>query len=164
MGLVGVSYTIIDEKGVSSTAFLSLPDTFSLANTLEFAQDMALLIDAIVGGKITHIGACYQVTLPVGLKAAAAANSDVEEGARFSFDTSGGHITKIRLPTFLESKFSPASKDVNLLDAGVVAFVNGMVAGISEPNPAQTVTPSDSRQEDITAIRTARELFVKDRG
>lgn len=164
MGLVGISYTIADEKGVSSTTFLSLPDTFSLANTLEFAQDMALLIDAIVNGKITHIGACYQVTLPGGLKAAAVANSDVEEGARFSFATSGGHFTRMRLPTFKETLLSPASKDVNLTDADVAAFVNAMISGIAEPAPAQTLIPCDSRAEDITAISTARELFVKDRG
>lgn len=164
MGLVGVSYTIIDEKGVSSTTFMQVPDTFSLANTLQFAKDLALLVDAVIGGKITHIGACYLVTLPAGLKANPIANSDVEEGARFSFNTAGGFVTKMRLPTFLESKLSPASKDVNLLDSAVAAFVNAMVAGIAEANPAQTVTPSDGRQDDITSIRTARELFVKDRG
>jgi len=120
------------------------------------------LIDDLIDGKIVGAGWVLTSTLPSGMKAAAEEFSDVEEGARFTFTTLIPFKTSLRLPTFKESKMLPNSKQVDLTDGGVIAFVDAMEDGVT----ISTVNfhPADARGEQVTVLASARDAFQKDRG
>lgn len=155
--------TVLDEKGKTSTVFSNIPTTFTAAQALEAATDFVSLIDALIKGQVTSVGLCYEVTLPAGIKATPDADSDVEEGALFIWGTELGHTTKMRLPTFDETYIVAGSKQVDLAAAAVAAFTGVITAGTPVVGAA-TVPFTDTRDEDITTLRSAREMFVKDRG
>lgn len=161
-----VLYTIRDGKGQTSTMEIALPSTLTLAKAIAFAGDMALLINNIITGAITRIGIALMIDLPSGLRATPLTTSDVEEGARFQFRTNQGHYTSLRIPTFSEGKIVPGSRQVDLTDGQVAAFVTGMVNGIDIDPTAGTdiVQPSDKRNEDIVALVSAKEQFMSSRG
>lgn len=159
-----IAYTIQDEKGESSTAFLNIPTSFTIAQAIECAQDVGVLIDAVIGGQLTNIGLCYLVTLPGGIKATPDAGSDVEEGARFQFRTAANHLTRFRLPTFLEDLILAGTNTVDLADTDVDALVDAVVTGNAvAAGGGTTVTFTDARDEDITAIDAALESFQRSR-
>jgi hypothetical protein len=155
-----VAFTIQDGKNPpkTSTVFVNIPVVTTAANGITFAQSLAVLLDALIGGKISQISLCYSVSLPGGLKASPNVNADVEEGGKFIFKTVNNHPTSLRLPTFLESLILSGTKSIDLTDLGVDAFVDAMAAGLSG------VSPTDSRDEDVTSLTSGRENFVKDRG
>lgn len=160
-----ITYSVKDSKGVISHFFINLPTSFSLAQALEAAQDFGVLVDNLMGGYISGIGLCYNVTLPGGIKTTADANTDVEEGARFSFNTSGGFFSKFRIPTFLESLLLSGTKQVDLADEDVDAVVSGILDGVAvAAGGGATVTFVDTRDEDLVSLNFARESFGKDRG
>lgn len=161
-----ILYSITDEKSKISTTEVKLPSATAFADVEIFAGQMAALIDTLITGYISRIGIVYQVALPAGIAAAASANSDVEEGARFQFRTTNGFFSGLRLATFNESRIVSGSKDVDTVDADVAAFVTAMVTGIdlSGAGGSGTIQPSDSRNEDLTALEFAREQFLSSRG
>lgn len=165
MGQATITYTVVDSKNERSVMKMHVPDTFALANVLAFAGDVALLIDPLIGGFIINIGLVYDVSLPAGLDSAAEADTDVEEGARFSWVTSLGNFSRFRIPTFRETLIASDSKAVDILDTDVVALINAVVNGLSETEDGtEQVAPCDGRGEDIVSLNTAREAFAKDRG
>lgn len=161
-----ILYSIQDEKGKVSTTEVKLPGATAYADVQIFAAQMAPLIDALVTGGITRIGITENVALPAGLTTAPAANSDVEEGGKFQFRTDGGYFTGLRLPTFDESLVNTGSRDINLEDTDVAAFVNAMKTGIdlSGAGGSGTIQPSDYRDDDIVSLEFAREQFQSSRG
>ncbi len=106
------------------------------------------------------------VDLPAGLRAAPSANSDVEEGGRFQFRTANNFFTSSRLPTLDESKVNAGSRDLNLTDADIAAFVQAVISGIdlTAAGGSGTVTPCDKRNEDVASLEFAREAFQSSRG
>jgi hypothetical protein len=161
-----VLYTIRDGKGEQSTTEVNVPSSLTLSQVTTFAGQMASLIDDLISGAITRIGVALLVDLPVGLKSTPANTSDVEEGARFQFRTDGGFFTSMRIPTFLESLINAGSKDVDLTDTAVAAFVNAMEDGIDPDagGPQPPIPPCDKREEDIVSLDFAREQFLSSRG
>lgn len=161
-----VLYSIQDEKGKTSTTEINLATATTFADADIMAGQMALLIDDMITGAITRIGIVATVDLPVGLKATAAANSDVEEGARFQFRTANGFFSGLRLPTFDEAAIIAGTKNVDLTDADVAAFVTAMVSGLdtSGAGGSGVIVPVDKRNEDLTALEFAKEQFLSSRG
>lgn len=161
MGIFSVLYSVIDAKNAISNTEIAVPDTFSLVQITSFATQMAALIDPLMKGKITRIGIVLAVTLPGGLKATPATDADVEEGARFQFNSAGGFYTGLRLPTFDEALIQPGTKVVDVFDADVLAFIGGMVSGLDVGGVQ--VTPSDKRQADVVSLKSAVEQFQSSR-
>lgn len=161
-----ILYSITDEKAKVSTTEVKLPSATAFADVEIFAAQMAALIDTVIEGYISRIGIVYQVALPGGIKSAANANSDVEEGARFQFRTVNGFFSGLRLATFSEALIVAGSKDVDTVNGDVAAFVTAMVTGIdtSGAGGSGTIQPSDARDEDLTALEFAREQFLSSRG
>lgn len=161
-----IMYSIVDEKGKTSTTEVKIPGATTWTNAVIFAQQLALLIDDLIVGAITRIGITADVELPGGLTASAAANSDVEEGARFQFRTENGFFSGLRLPTFDEAKIAAGTRGVNLADADVAAFVTAMEDGIdlTSYGGSGTVQPCDGREEDLVTLEFAREQFLSSRG
>ncbi|MBN1285875.1 MAG: hypothetical protein JXB47_10795 [Anaerolineae bacterium] len=148
-----ITFSLQDSQGKKSTASVNVPSATTEADTITFAQALAPLVDAITGSKITKMSLSTPITLPGGLKAAPVANSNNNAGALFQFITSGNHYTRTRVPGFPSDKFVTGSQDVDLEDTDVVAFTGAMISG------SGGVSPCDARDEDITAITFARELF-----
>lgn len=161
-----ILYSIEDEKGKRSTTEIKLPGATAYDDVRIFAAQMAPLIDALITGAIVRIGISDTLDLPGGLAAAPAANSDVEEGGRFQWRTNGGYYTGLRLPTFDEAMINAGSRDVNLADTDVAAFLAAMKDGIDlvSEGGSGVIQPSDYRDDDITALEFAREQFQSSRG
>jgi hypothetical protein len=155
---LSILYSIVDAKDVVSTMEINIPTATTLANATTFAQAMAGLINAVTTGVIRRIGVVLSVALPGGLRTGALTNSDVEEGARFQFSTSGGNFTSFRIPTFNELMITSNSRAVDLEDTDVAALVTAMEDGIGG------ITPTDKRNEDVVALTSAREQFQSSRG
>lgn len=158
---VGIIYTILDAKGQASTSEINLDDALSLAQIVGYAQAVATLINGVTTGVLTRVGVVVSVTLPAGLRVAALSNSDVEEGAKFIFNTASGFRTGFRLPTFDETKIASNSRAVDLEDADVAALVNGIVSGLTIGGTV--VSATDKRESDITALTSAKEQFLSSR-
>lgn len=154
---LSILYSIQDAKGLTSTMEINIPTATTLANATTFAQAMAGLLNAVTTGVLTRIGVVLSVALPGGIRTGALTNSDTEEGARFQFRTSGGNFTAFRVPTFLETLIQSNSRAVDLEDTDVAALVTAMEDGISGVNPV------DKRNEDVTALTSAREQFQSSR-
>jgi hypothetical protein len=160
-----VLYSVLDAKGQSSTMEVNVPSSVTFANIVLFASEVAKLIHPLMTGQITRIGVAFTVALPAGLRAAPLANSDVEEGARFQFGTSGGFYTATRIPTIDESIILPGTRQVNTANAAVAALVTALRDGLNlvPVGGTATVSASDSRGEDITSLASAVEMFQASR-
>lgn len=160
-----ILYSIQDGKGKVSTTEVNLPTATNLASATAMAQQLATLINNVITGAIVRIGITLQVTPPGGLRVAAAANSDVEEGARFQYRTQNGFYSGLRIPTFDESLIATGSRDVNVAGA-VATFSTAMISGIDTSGAGGTgvIQPCDKRGEDLVALEFAREQFLSSRG
>lgn len=161
-----IIYSIEDEKQAISDTTIKVPSTTALPNVLLFAAQMSLLINPLIRGAIRRIGVSLTLDLPAGLRTAPLTQSDREEGARFQMATAGGFDTSLRLPTFDESFILPNSRNVDLADPTVAAFVAALTGGINLTplGGTGTVQPTDYRDDDITTVTSAIEQFVKSRG
>jgi len=159
-----IMYTMQDEKTETSTTEVNLPDATSLADAVLYAQELAKLIDPIITGAIVRIGLSKTVAVPGTLDTTADSGSDVEEGARFQFRTSGGFYSGMRLATFDEANISAGSRVV-ATNANTTAFINALVSGINLTGVggSGTIQPCDKRDEDLTALEFAREQFLSSR-
>lgn len=146
----GLNFTVRDSDGDRSTFRVNLPTATAQADVVLFAQALALLADDVIEGVIESIQATLNIALPAGLETTTT-NSDVEHGARFSFQTANGFSTSFRLPTIMDSML--VGKNVYQADPNMAAFIAGIVTGL------EGVAPCDSRGEDITGIVSAVESF-----
>lgn len=162
-----IIYSIKDEKGKLSSTEVNLPTSTAFADVVRFAGAMAQAIEPLVSGSIERVGVAYIVALSTitGLKATPAANSDVEEGARFGFKTVNNFVTAMRIPTFREDFVQAGTREVDTTDPDVAAFVTAMRTGIdlTPLGGAGVVAPVDKRNEDITTLDSAKEQFVSSR-
>lgn len=168
MPAYGIVVSFEDAKGKQSTTMVNVPTGITLANLTIFAQEMVKLIDAQITGIITRVGLAVTFALPSGINVSPNSISDVEEGGYFNFRTAGGYRTSMRVPTFNESLISPGSSDIDTSDPDVAAFVSAMISGIdlTAATPVAgtgTVTPTDSRGDDVVALVDAKEQFVNSR-
>lgn len=160
-------YSIKDEKGKRSTTEVNLPESTAFADVVLFAGAMAQIIEPLISGSIERVGIAFILALSsiTGLKATPAANSDIEEGARFGFKTLGNFTTALRIPTFREDFVTVGTREVDTTDADVAAFVTAMRTGINLTGlgGSGTVAPVDKREEDIVTLDSAKEQFVSSR-
>lgn len=113
-------------------------------------------IDNILDAQIVSMGYTIFPTLPISLKIAPNAGSDVEKTGLFTFnlDVSPVRAFGVDVPGFLPSKF--AGDLINFADAEVVAFVAGLTP------PYGTITPKDERWSySIAAARKGVKSFRK---
>lgn len=160
---VFVTYTVQDAKGAKSTMKINFPDAADIAVLKDFVRGTASMIDALIKGAIVDAGIGLAVDITgLGLKAAPNADSDVEEGARFSWRTVLGTRPQFRMPTFDEAFISAGTKGVDTTDPTVDTFVQRIEQG--RTIGLVNVSPSDDRGEDIISLDGARESFTSSRG
>lgn len=156
-------YTIQDAKGAPSTMLLNFPVNVDIGVLQTFAASTATMINNLITGKIVQAGIGLAVDLSSAtIRATADPNSDVEEGARFSWRSAVGGTTQFRIPTFDEALFLAGTKQVDTADTAVDAFVQRILAG--QTVGITNVSPSDDRGSDVTTLASARESFTKSRG
>ena len=168
MAIGTATFSIRDGKGKtgSTQMYLDFPDIISeeRESPFEFCSDMALLIDALIGGAIVNISFTGNVPLPVGLKSTPDVNSDTEERGVFKWECGQPEFTVLQaIPTFLESLVIPGTNRVDLEDSDVNAFVDMMTNPIDLPAD-WLVQPVDNRGTDITRLAGAYERFRRSRG
>lgn len=162
-----ISITIEDSKKATSVVKACVPIATVWEAVVAFARDLATKLDALTGGRILGISISADVSLPGGLKSTATTGTDVEEGALFIYEVTGGFRTRMRVPTFLESKIQNDSRNLTV-DAATTALTTLLVSGAAYPVLAVTagnvqVNPSDARGTDIIALADAKEQFVRSR-
>lgn len=161
--IVSLFYGIQDAKGANSTFRIKFPTSTDIAILKDFARTTGTMVDNLIKGLITDVSIGIGVeSLPTTWKAAPLPDSDVEEGARFSWRTLVGSITGFRIPTFDEAHIVDGTREVDLADAAVDTFVDRITAGYT--GGLINVSPSDDREEDIEALVEARESFTSTRG
>lgn len=157
---VQVIFTIKDNKGKLSTTAIKIPTGISLPNMVEFAQEAAVLVDAVTIGQIVNVGLAITVdTSALGLTPVPGATSDVEEKGTFQYMSAANFRTSTRIPCWSDLNVVTGSDEVDLTDADVIAFNNMMVNGLVLPVGAITVQPCDIRESDIISLDWARERF-----
>lgn len=154
-----IIFSIKDNKGKISTTEVKIPTGITLSNMIEFAGDMAVLIDAITTGQIVGVSLGISIdTSALGLTAAAGSTADVEEKGRFQFQTAGGYYTTVNIPCFSDTDVIAGSDSIDQSDTEVAAWLTAMISGITLGD-ASTVQPCDSREDDIDVLSSAFERF-----
>lgn len=158
--------TIQDGKGkkTNMTLPLPIPGTTSAANVFSAARNWAEAIQDAISGKIVRAGVALIADLGgLGIPAAPDPNSDVEEGALWSFLSADGFRTQFRIPTFKEELFVEGTTIVDMTDTVNDAIMDRVIDGI-EYAVGQDLDPSTNHGEDITAFEYARSAFRRERG
>lgn len=153
MALLHIGVSIIDDDGDVSTCVIKVPQgTLTLAEMVEFGQEIATLVDAISDGKITEISLILNLQLPGGLKANPVAFSEVQKGGLFAFSANGTpYRHSVRVPALTPSLF--AGNAINTADADVAAFIAAMEDGLDATGTQ--VQPSNKYEMDIVSLLTA---------
>lgn len=179
-----ITYTIEDSKGQTSRVALCAerrkfgfaesfaqpnPSTGEAENEADveyLAIQFGYLLQSIISGKITNISVSTQVLVSdfpgtglTAFRANALANSDTEEGCRFTFKTEGGYITKHRVPTILESKMDGDTGYVNYPDDPDVELYVDVI--IRAPGLSGNYGPlfTDERNDYINTYLHSAEYF-----
>lgn len=147
-----------DGKGQTATIEYDTPDTAGIITTVELAEEVALAIDVLIGGIVTGISVVTNVDIPSSLEEDVDADSDVEEGAKFTFRAANGGDKEMRLPTFDEQFLLAGTKQVDLADSDVDAFVDLMINGRTDIVNGN-VAPVSIRNSDLVSLISAKENF-----
>jgi hypothetical protein len=145
-------FKVRDAKGDESTREIYLPTATTPANAQAFGLAMLPLLDAILVGGIVGGGINLSLDL-TGISQVAGSVSDLQEMARFAFRDAAGFLTSLTLPTFAEAKMVASSKQVDLADADVAAFVTAMTGGLSGQQPVSL------HEDDLVTVETAVEAW-----
>jgi hypothetical protein len=157
---VELFYRIKDAKNKAGTMTQSFPIAVDIAVLQDYARGMGQFIDAAIKGQIVACGLSLVIDLATitGIKTAPLADSDVEEGADFTFSVSGGGNTGFRIPTFDEALMVAGTNLVDTTVTAVTDIVNRTIAG--RTLGAINVSPSNIYGSDVTALESALESFV----
>lgn len=161
--------TIQDGKGKQTTMTVPIPvpGTVTASSILGAARNWAEAIQDAISGKIVRAGVALIADLSgLGIPASPDPDSDVEEGARFTFRSAEGFPMRFRIPTFKEELFVSGTAIVDTADTVVDGIIDRVIDGIqftALPGDGD-VDPSTSHGEDIVAFDSARSLFQRERG
>jgi hypothetical protein len=161
-----ITYSLIDYKGEKSSTRVKCPTGLDLADLGLFAIELGKLMIPLINGNFAGISYTINLDLAdLGSQGEITSGADVEEGARFSFDTAEGLMTTLRIPTFDEALIDGNTRNVDTADTDVAAFITAMTDGIDlvGVGGSGTVQPSNVHGSDISALSKALENFVSGR-
>jgi len=157
--MILLSFSIRDADGDVSSLPVYIDDTGLVhADVAGYADDMAVLVDAIIDGVIDSIAITYQHTLPGGLATTPVANSEVQKGGLIKLSATGTNYShSIRVPAMTPSLF--VSDAIDLADTDVLAFTNALISGLT---PVTTlVKPCNKYEMDLLAVLGGVKSFRK---
>lgn len=154
---VTVNFTITDAKGKSAVTKVRVPTGFSLADYSQFAIAMGNLIAAVSDGVITDISVGIPLSLSgATIRAVANTTADIAKKALLNAASAiAGLFTRYNIPTYNEAKTVDGSDEIDTSDPDVSALIAVYESG------AGGTAPVDARENDISDITTAREIFRK---
>lgn len=164
---IGILFTFRDGKGETSSTQVNVPSSTAIADAVLFGQQMATLIDPLINGFISRIGIVVDVDISaLAIANAASPIADVEEGARFQYRTAQNNFTSMRIPTFIDTLITAGGNAVDQVNTDVAAFLTAMETGLdlTGVGGSGTISPSDTRDEDIVTTTSALEAFQSSRG
>ena len=149
MSLVHVGFRIADADGDTSSMSVKVPlGSLTLAELVEFAQELAVLVDDSIDGIIQEITIQTSVSLPGGLQASAVAGSEVQKGGLLSFTAADTpYRWSVRVPALTPSKFT--GNIVDDQDSDIAALIAAFEAGLD--STGTQVQPCDKYENDLTA-------------
>ncbi len=155
-----VIFSFVDDKGKTATTSVNIETTHTLAGALEFAQEVAVLINNVTTCKITAVNVSAPVDISgLGLATSPGATSDIEEKGVFQYETAGGWKTSVSVPGWSDLLVLSGTDTIDIADSDVAAFNDMMIDGITPTTYATLVEPSDTREDDIDSLDWARERF-----
>lgn len=159
---VSATWSVEDLKAKPSSFSMSFPETTDIPVLKEFIGTTAEIIDPIINTRFTGASIRISVNLDgVTLKDAPVMGSDVEEGATFTFRSTEGAPTKIRLPGFTETFGLETGTAVDLSAPAVDDFVQRILEGHTVI--ATNVRFSDNRGNNVSGLVKAKGNFTKSR-
>jgi hypothetical protein len=149
MSLVHVGFRIADADGDTSSMSVKVPlAALTLAELVEFAEELAVLIDDSIDGVIQEITIQTSVDLPGGLQASAVAGSEVQKGGLLSFTAADTpYRWSVRVPAMTPAKFT--GNVVDDTDDDIIALIAAFEDGLDATGT--TVEPCDKYENDLTA-------------
>lgn len=149
MSLVHVGFRIADADGDTSSMSVQVPlGALTLAHLVEFAEELAVLIDDSIDGVIQAITVATAVSLPGGLQASPVAGSEVQKGGLLSFVAAGTpYRWSVRVPAMTPAKFT--GNLVDDTDSDIAALIAAFEDGLD--SSGTTVSPCDKYENDLTA-------------
>lgn len=157
---ISVFLNVVDAKGDPSTIEIPFPAATPYAAINALVPAVAALINPLVLGGLRSAGVKIEIPVPTWGDTALLV-SDVQEKAEFAFRGVNGFLKRLNLPTFDEAFFIPSSKNVDLSDPDVAAFVDMMTDGITVSSTL--CQPCDIRGDDLVVLEKARENWGKPR-
>jgi len=155
-----IVFSFIDDKGKRASTAINVPTGLTFAGAIEFAQDVAVLINNVTTCAVTAANITQPVDISgLGLAPSPGATADVEEKGVFQYTTAGGFKTSVAIPGWSDLLVVPGSDAIDLTDPDVIAFNGLMLNGITPAVYGILIEPSDTREDDITALDYARERF-----
>lgn len=160
-----VYFNIVDDKGDTSTVEIPFPTATALTDLPLLVTAFGALIDPLVSGGLRDAGVRFSVAVP-GFSGVAGSLSDVQEKGEFVLRTAGNFLKRLNLPTFIETLILPTSKQIDVSDTDVAAFVTALEDGInlSGAGGSGVVQPCDYRGDDLATLESALENWGKRRG
>jgi len=158
---ITLRFDTVDDKGKVSSTKLRLPNGFALADYVEFAQASAQLFTNISQGVLTKVGLSFNVDLSgAGLKTVASAVTGVARKLWLRFNTAvTGFQAQTLIPGIRETQVGAGSGDINQADTDVAAVISMFEDGLAVTGGTMTFT--NDREHDITAIVSGTERFLK---
>ncbi len=147
MSLVHVGFRIADADGDTSSMSVKVPlAALTLAQLVEFAQELAVLIDDSIDGVIQEITVQTSVALPGGLQASAIAGSEVQKGGLLSFTAADTpYRWSIRVPSMTPAKFT--GNIVDAVDTQIALLIAAFEDGLDATGT--NVSPCDRYENDL---------------
>jgi hypothetical protein len=124
------------------------------------------VIAPLVTGHLESASITLEADITDLVRPAAAVLSDVQEKAQFVFESVGGYLKTISIPTFLETLFTNdgSGKGVDITDPLCAAFITMMEDGVDDGGGTPvSIFPTTSHGEDLANFVAGRQAWGKNR-
>lgn len=164
-----IYFNVEDDGGDTSMIEIPFKSTTAITDLPKLVPAFAALLNPLIQGGLKNAG--FRVEIggsPGSWGPLPGALSDVQEKAEFVFKTAssvGNFIKRISLPAIIDSIIGTHTKQVDLTDTDVAAFVTAMEDGVdlTSAGGSGVVQPCDVHEDDLTAIQGAVEAWGKRR-
>lgn len=157
---VTLNFTLEDDKGKSSKTEIKVPTGFTISDYVEFGQGAAQLIANISDAQVTNCSVSFGVDLSsLGLKAVAAAVSNVAVKMQGIWNTASGLIAKWLVPSPHDTQVATGTDDFDQADVNVAPVITAMEDGIAVT--LGTMQFTNGRGDDISAVSTLKQTFLR---
>jgi len=160
LGVV-VSVRIADADGeiFSMPLYGHAADTVTLAQVVLAVQAIVEDLDGILDGQVVKLGACIDVTLPVGIKEVPATGAEIERtGLLPMVNASVPRTWSNDIPAFAYDKFITGTNRIDMTDASVQAYLSNFTVN------AGNIVWTDPYGNVLTEVRDGVKTFRKHRG